>query len=61
MQAKRPGHWSAIFGRVDYMLEVTGMENRQIADAMFHITVLFKTHPLSGRQDELRYIRSSGM
>ena len=61
MQAKRAGHWSAIFGTVDCMLEVTDMENRHITDAMFHITVLFKTHPSSGRQDKLRYIRSSGM
>jgi len=60
MQVKRGGHWSATFGRVDYMLEVTGMENRHITDAMFHITVIFKTHLFSDRQDELRCIRSSG-
>jgi len=28
MQAKRVGHWSATFGRVDFTLEVIGMENR---------------------------------
>jgi hypothetical protein len=50
MQAKRAGHWSATFGRVDCMLEVTGMENRHMTGAMFHITVLFKTQYLQTGQ-----------
>lgn len=44
MQAKRASHWSATFGRVNCMLEVTGMQKRHITDAMLHHTVLFKTH-----------------
>jgi len=44
MQAKRVGHWSATLDRVDCMLEDAGMGNRHTTDAMFCITVLFKTH-----------------
>jgi hypothetical protein len=58
MQSKRGGHWSATFGRVNYMFEVTGMENKHIIYAMFHITALFKKRLFSGRKDELRRIRS---
>jgi len=61
MQTKRAGHWSAPLDTVDCMLEVAGMENRHITNAMFRITVLFKTHLFSGREDELRCIRSSGI
>lgn len=61
MQTKRGVHWRATFGAVCSVLAVTGMEYKHIIDAMFHITVLFKTRLFSGRQHELRYFCSFGM